>query len=165
MMHTVMKSSGMRRKIVLSLAALAVLAAVTGAQARTSVWDGVYTDGQAERGNSQFQQHCARCHGAGLAGTFEIPPLIGRFVPYWAGTTLDVLFDYISNAMPQDRPGSLSRAVNADITAFILKTNGFPAGAKELSTESDDQKAIGFDAVKPADTTTMPVKKKRAKTR
>src|SRR5258708_2624415 len=138
-MRRLMKGGGMRRIIVLSLAACTSLAVITGAQARPSIWDGVYTDDQAERGNSQFQQHCARCHGAHLAGTFETPPLVGRFIPYWAGTTLDVLFDYISSAMPQDRPGSLSRAVNADITAFILKTNGFPAGAKELSTESDDQ--------------------------
>ena len=164
-MRGLMKGSGMRRKIILSLAACAALGAVTGAQARPSVWDGVYTDGQAERGNSQFQQHCARCHGAGLAGTFETPPLIGRFVPYWTGTTLDVLFDYISSAMPQDRPGSLSRGANADISAFILKANGFPAGAKELSAEGDDQKAIGFDAVKPTDTTAMPTHKKRAKAR
>jgi mono/diheme cytochrome c family protein len=92
----------MRRKIVLALAA--VLAMVSNAQAAPSVWDGVYTDVQAERGGVQFQQHCARCHGANLAGTFETPPLVGRFIPYWAGTTLDALFDYVSTAMPLDRP-------------------------------------------------------------
>jgi mono/diheme cytochrome c family protein len=164
-MRGFMKGRAMRRIIVLGLAASAALATIAGAQARPSVWDGVYTDDQAERGNSQFQQHCARCHGAHLAGTFEIPPLVGRFIPYWAGTTLDVLVDYISSAMPQDRPGSLSRAVNADITAFILKVNGFPAGAKELSSESDDQKTIGFDASRPTDATATPTKKKRTKKR
>ena len=61
----------MRHKIVLAGSLAAVFATVSGAQAGQSVWDGVYTDVQAERGNVQFQQHCARCHGANLAGTFE----------------------------------------------------------------------------------------------
>ena len=109
-----------------------------------SVWDGVYTEEQASHGQTLFQQSCARCHGANLAGTFETPPLVGRFIPYWAGTTLDVLFDYVSTAMPLDRPGSLSRDANADILAFILKANDFPAGTKALSATSEDQKSISF---------------------
>jgi cytochrome c len=137
----------MRHKIILGLA---LLVAVAGSAQAKSVWDGAYTDDQAARGATQFQQHCGRCHGANLAGTFETPPLVGRFVPYWSGTTMDVLVDYITRAMPLDRPGSLSPSANADITAFILKSNSFPAGAKELSAAGEDQKAITFDAVKPA---------------
>jgi len=147
-MQAFFKGGNMRRKIL--LAAAAWMVAAGGAQAGPSVWDGVYTDTQAERGSVQFQQHCARCHGANLAGTFETPPLVGRFIPYWAGTTLDVLFDYISTAMPLDRHGSLSRNANADIVAFILKANNFPTGTKELATDSDELKAIGFDAARPA---------------
>src|SRR5882757_10761081 len=138
----------MRRWIVLGLM---ILVAPQGLQAqpRQSVWDGVYSEEQASRGQTLFQQSCARCHGANLAGTFETPPLIGRFIPYWAGTTLDTLFDYVSTAMPLDRPGSLSRDANADIVAFMLKANDFPAGTKALSAESRDQKSINFDAVRP----------------
>lgn len=140
----------MRRKIVPALMVFAAFVPQNlQAQPRQSVWDGVYTDEQAGHGQTLFQQSCARCHGANLAGTFETPPLVGRFIPYWAGTTLDVLFDYISTAMPLDRPGSLSRDANADILAFILKANNFPAGAKALSTASEDQKSITFDAVRP----------------
>jgi len=133
------------------LAVGTVLAALCGsAQAGTSVWDGAYSDAQAERGAVQYQQHCGRCHGANLAGTFETPPLMGRFIPYWAGTTLDVLVDYINTAMPLDHPGALGRAADADIVAFILKSNNFPAGANELSADSAAQKAITFDAARPA---------------
>jgi hypothetical protein len=74
---------------------------------------------------------------------------VGRFKPYWSGATLDVLFNYIATAMPLDRPSSLARMANADILAFILKANNFPAGAKELSAGSEDLKAIRFDAVRP----------------
>ena|SRR5436305_10480529 len=134
------------RKIILALAVIAV--ATGNANARSqSIWDGFYTEDQAARGATAYQQNCARCHGANLAGTFEIPPLVGRFVPYWSGSSLDVLVDYISRAMPLGRPGSLSPATNADITAFILKRNGFPAGQKELGMSADEQKTISFDAI------------------
>jgi mono/diheme cytochrome c family protein len=150
----------MRRKFIL---AIMICAAAGGARAGT--WDGVYSEPQAERGAVQFQQHCGRCHGANLAGTFETPPLVGRFMPYWSGTTLDVLFDYISAAMPLDRPGSLSPAANADILAFILKANNFPAGTKELGAGSDALKAIHFDAVRPAVAAAKSNRKKSAKAR
>ena len=127
---------------------LVVMACIAASGAQAGTWDGVYSDAQAERGHTAYMQNCGRCHGADLSGTFEIPPLVGRFMPYWSGSTLDVLFDYISTAMPLGRPGSLSPATNADILAFILKSNNFPSGAKELS--ADDLKAIRFDAVKPA---------------
>jgi S-disulfanyl-L-cysteine oxidoreductase SoxD len=65
--------------------------------------------------------------------------------------------------MPLDRPGSLSRAANADILAFILKTNGFPAGAKELSADSGDLKVIRFDAVRPPETPPESKRKKSAR--
>ena len=136
----------MRRGILLGLM---ILAAPLQAQPRQSVWDGAYTEEQASRGQTLFQQSCARCHGANLAGTFETPPLMGRFIPYWAGTTMDVLFDYVSTAMPLDRPGSLGPAANAAIVAFLLKANGFPAGTKEFGSTSEAQKSISFDAVRP----------------
>ena len=134
----------MRQKLILVLVACAA-----ASSAHAGTWDGVYTDTQAERGGVLFQQQCGRCHGANLAGTFETPPLVGRFKPYWSGATLDALFDYVATAMPLDRPGSLSRAANADILAFILKGNGFPAGTKELSARAEDLKAIRFDAIRP----------------
>ena len=143
---------------------LVLMACAAASGARAGTWDGVYTDAQAERGSVQFQQHCARCHGANLAGTFETPPLVGRFMPYWSGATLDVLFDYIATAMPLGSPGSLSRAANADILAFILKANNFPAGAKDLSDSSEDLKASRFDAVRPApETAPKSGRKKNAK--
>jgi mono/diheme cytochrome c family protein len=136
----------MRFKTLLAAGVMVLALAGTTAQARTSIWDGVYSDAQADRGHTLYMQNCARCHGVNLWGTFEIPPLVGRLMPYYAGSTLDVLFDYVSTAMPLDRPGVLSPAANADILAFILKSNDIPAGSKELSTAS--LKAINFDPAK-----------------
>jgi hypothetical protein len=93
-------------------------------------------------------QNCSRCHGADLSGTYEIPPLMGRFMPYWSGSRLDALFDYVSTAMPLDHPGTLGPAANADIVAFLLKANDVPSGTKELS--ADRMKLVNFDPARPA---------------
>src|ERR1700748_310033 len=138
----------MRPNKILTASALVLLLGAGGAAARTSIWDGVYTDTQAEHGRTLYMQNCGRCHGADLSGTFEIPPLVGRFMPYWSGTTLDALFDYVSTAMPLDHPGALGPAANADIVAFILKSNAIPSGSKELS--AGQVKAISFDSAKPS---------------
>jgi S-disulfanyl-L-cysteine oxidoreductase SoxD len=119
------------------------------AQTRQSVWDGVYTDAQAGRGAGQYTQHCAMCHGAVLEGNGESPPLIGQFIPNWAGTTLDELYDKISTTMPLNAPGTLRPAIAADILAFLLKENNFPAGSKELGSETDALKTVSFDVFKP----------------
>ena len=125
--------------------AMAVLVLSCGAaQARSSIWDGAYTDAQADRGRTAYMQNCSRCHGATLMGTFEIPPLVGRIMPYYAGSSLETFFDYISTAMPLDHPGSLSPSTNADIVAYILKSNDVPSGAKELTAAGS--KTIQFDA-------------------
>jgi len=135
----------MRLRTILAATVLALTAGI--AQARTSVWDGVYSDAQATRGQTLYMQSCARCHGADLSGTYEIPPLTGRFMPYWSGSSLDVLFDYVSTAMPLDHPGALGAGANADILAFILKSNAIPSGSKELGT--GNLKVINFDSAKP----------------
>ena len=121
--------------------AVLVLAGAGTAQART-IWDGAYTEAQADRGHTAYMQNCSRCHGESLMGMFEIPPLVGRIIPYYSGSNLSVFLDYISTAMPLGRPGSLSPATNADIMAYILKVNEAPAGSKELT--ADSAKAIKF---------------------
>jgi cytochrome c len=138
----------MRSRTILAAAVLSLTVGTASAQTRSSIWDGVYTDTQAERGHTLYMQNCSRCHGADLSGTFETPPLVGRFMPYWSGSTLDALFDYVSTAMPLDHPGALSAGANTDIVAFILKSNEIPPGSKELS--AGNLKTINFDSAKPA---------------
>ena len=118
---------------------------VAWAQGGPSVLDGVYTQAQAERGTAQYAQHCAACHGTGLSGNGEAPALVGaEFISNWAGITLGDLFERIRTTMPQDNPGTLSRDQYADILSFILKSNGYPAGQKELDRRTEFLKAIAF---------------------
>jgi len=115
-----------------------------------SVWDGVFTAAQADRGDAQYQQKCASCHGTSLTGGESAPPLTGgEFSSNWNGLTVGDLFDRIRTTMPADRAGSLTRAQNADILSYILKVNQYPAGQAEMAQQTEVLKQIRLDAVKP----------------
>lgn len=139
----------MRGSILLTFAVAVMSGSAVQAQPTRSIWDGVYSEAQAQRGETLYRQNCAFCHGQTLSGTFETAPLMGRFMPYWSGTTLDVLMDYVNTAMPLGRTGAVSRADDADIVAYILKVNGLPAGAGSLSADASALKTITFDPAKP----------------
>ena len=118
-------------------------------QAR-SVWDGAYTEEQAKRGEALYRKNCSTCHGAMLTGGESASPLTGAtFFSNWNGLGLDELFERIRRSMPQDKPGKLSRQVNADILAYVLSVNKFPAGKTELPAQSEFLKSIKFESTKP----------------
>lgn len=135
--------------LLFTLCSVLALPPDTWAQAKPSVWDGVYTEAQADRGSGQYTQHCAICHGVALEGNGEAPPLTGEFIPDWAGTTLAELYDKIKLTMPLNAPDTLRPAVAADILAFILKSNNFPSGSKELDPDVDLLRTISFNTSKP----------------
>ena len=119
------------------------------AQAARSAWDGVYGDAQATRGMQHYSLYCAVCHGKALEGSGEAPPMTGELVRDWAGMPLSGLFEKIAVTMPLNRPGRLSPDVNADILAFLLKANDFPAGT-DLPSDMAALARISLDPVKPA---------------
>ena len=97
--------------------------------------EGWFTEEQAERGEQDYSQHCAQCHGQDLQGN---PPLIGESFHASFETVWD-LFDYTRETMPQGNPGSLDDDTYADITAFVLQQNDFPAGDEELDPDDQDR--------------------------
>jgi len=98
-----------------------------------SVLDGVYTSGQARRGQEQFEQHCVSCHRSDLSG-FSGPPLKGdRFLDQWREFPLDVLFNVMQSEMPLGNPGGLPPSTYLDLAAYILEANGLPSGTQELT--------------------------------
>jgi mono/diheme cytochrome c family protein len=132
------------------LTLVAGASALLRAQARASVWDGVYSADQAKQGEALYHQNCASCHGDMLEGKDQAPPLTGPdFAMNWNGATLGDLFDKIQLSMPADKPGQLTRDQNAAILAFILNGNQFPAGDQPLPTDADRLQQIRFEAVKP----------------
>lgn len=115
-----------------------------------TTWDSVFTAEQAGRGESTYRSACSRCHRDALSGGDEAPALTGSaFMSNWNGQTLHDLHDRIYTAMPTDTPGVYSKQQVTDVIAYMLRFNGFPAGAKELTHELDALKGIKFVATKP----------------
>ncbi len=103
---------------------------------RKTVWDGVFTSAQAERGRDAYAVHCSSCHFEDLRG-LNGPALKGQqFVDNWREDSVKSLFTFIQTSMPRRAPASLSGETYVDIVAHILAVNEFPAGSKELSTDA-----------------------------
>ena len=126
--------------------ALGVLpGALLGAQAPASapasaprIWQGVFTAGQAARGKETYTGACLRCHAGDLTGV-TAPALTGdRFYQSWGGEPIDRLFLKIRDTMPPNFGTVLDERAKLDVVAYILQSNGFPAGANELVVGSDD---------------------------
>ena len=135
----------------LALAAFftATFALLAQAPSTVSIWDGVFTADQAKRGADAYTKSCASCHGDQLEGEGQAPALTGsEFTGNWNKQTVDDLFEIVKSTMPGDKPGTLSRAVNADILSYIFQTNGYPAGKSELPTDAESLKRIHIETKK-----------------
>jgi mono/diheme cytochrome c family protein len=97
-----------------------------------------YTAAQAERGKASYAHSCQDCHGSELDnGDFGGPPLRGSaFRSHWNTGSAGTLFTFLKATMPPDNPGGLTEKTYADILAFILQGNGYPAGASELPSDA-----------------------------
>jgi len=104
------------------------------AAART-VWDGVFTEAQAARGQERYRTSCATCHAEDLLGA-NGPALVGQeFLDRWKGSMAFDMVKTIKQSMPLEAPDSLGVPAYVDVVAFLLKSNGSPAGASELPTD------------------------------
>jgi mono/diheme cytochrome c family protein len=118
-------------------------------KAAPTVWDGIYTPDQAKRGEALYAKECAGCHGETLEGVGQTPALAGDdFKSNWNGHNVDDLFEKIQTTMPAGAAGKLKRAETATIVAFMFKTNGYPAGAKDLPSDSEPLEAIRIETAK-----------------
>jgi mono/diheme cytochrome c family protein len=109
----------------------------------TSVWQGVYTKDQAARGKTRYFTACAACHGGLLQGDSDSPELAGvGFMKRWGEQSIATLFAFANSQMPVGRPGSLGAQGYADVIAFILESNGFPAGDRELPANEQALESI-----------------------
>ena len=118
---------------------LAVFAIVMTAAAQESprtVADGVYTDIQAARGATVYDTACAGCHRADLGGGTGPALREQRFAKEFAGKDLKTLFTKTATTMPRGAPGSLGDNVYLDVVAYMLKENGFPSGAHDLTADA-----------------------------
>jgi mono/diheme cytochrome c family protein len=108
-----------------------------------SVWEGIFTGAQAERGRAVYSGACGRCHGRRLDGAPDnpdmraTPPLArAKFLRNWQGRTLASLYEYMRATMPESSPGSLTDEEYVDVIAYMLSVSGAPEGETELKPDS-----------------------------
>jgi mono/diheme cytochrome c family protein len=121
--------------VLVLVTAMSSLAQEPAVQER-SVWEGVYSQAQAQRGATIFGQACLACHASKpgeVAGHGPAPSLIGEdFTFRWTDSSIADIFDTIRQTMPEAAPNSLSAAEYAALTAYILQLNGYPSGTDEI---------------------------------
>jgi len=129
----------MTTRLIQILALLFIAAPLAQAQTTKTSLDAVYSEEQATRGETFFRGTCGRCHAEDQSGHY---PLLNTklFIDRWREYPLDTLYGFIRDNMPPRREGdTASRIPDAaylDIVAHILKMNGYPSGAKALTTDS-----------------------------
>jgi mono/diheme cytochrome c family protein len=150
----------MRRQTPLLFAALVLTAVVISPRARAveltrqdgttkTIWDGIYTEEQARRGEQVFKTECSYCHRDDLAGGFlddgvgRAPALAGprafgsSLVDRWKDLTLTDMVASIAATMPQPKPASLTLQAYVDLVGYLFSKNGLPAGSLELPPDAD----------------------------
>jgi mono/diheme cytochrome c family protein len=134
----------MQRTLLTCLASIALaatmVATVLEAQdtdAIVTIWDGVYTTAQAERGKATFDTSCSRCHNSDLSGSDRGPTLVGdKFLANWLDGNLEALFSFIRDQMPQGSANIVNDAGKADVLAYMLQRNNYPTGKTELTPDT-----------------------------
>jgi polar amino acid transport system substrate-binding protein len=89
---------------------------------------------QAERGHQLYLARCSVCHGAQLEGV-SAPSLSADPTATSDTPSIADIFATIVHRMPKSNPGSLAPADAADIAAFLLSSNGFAAGPRDLTPD------------------------------
>ncbi|MGH6682298.1 MAG: c-type cytochrome [Bradyrhizobium sp.] len=96
----------------------------------------LYTSQQAKQGKQVFEKNCASCHGSNLQG-ISAPPIGGA--TFLNKTKLldwkvSDMRHVVVSSMPADNPGSLSEKQYAQVLAYLLAVNCYPAGNKPFPT-------------------------------
>jgi mono/diheme cytochrome c family protein len=108
-----------------------------------TVWDGVFTEAQASRGEAAYGRSCAACHKEDLLGGGTAPALAGEaFLRRWNESTVDDVVQTMRSSMPQEAPNSLDAQVYVDIITYLLKASGSPPGSAELTADRDRLKLV-----------------------
>jgi mono/diheme cytochrome c family protein len=123
--------------------------------AKKTTWDGVFTAAQAERGKQNFLAgRCGGCHKLDLTGE-RGPALKGDdFLAHWENGSLATLFDKIRETMPPNGANEVTDDAKADIVAYLLQQNGYPAGKADLRAEPESMGII--DLIRKGQTNTIP---------
>lgn len=146
-------NDGMRLRVIFGVVAIVWVAGVShsavGAEQNKTVWDGVFSEAQAKRGEEAYTASCAECHGKDLMGDGFAPALTGaEFIGNWNELSVGDLFERIRISMPPSGPSAVSPAQKADIVAHLMNMNKWPVGEGELEPKTEALKLIKIEMKK-----------------
>lgn len=113
----------MKRILKSAATLLFLVSAVTAFAEGRTVNDGVYTEQQAEKGETLYAQHCLLCHDKKY-----FRPVLQRF----EGQPIGIMYTVMSASMPESNPGFLTEEEYVDILAYILSLSRYEPGDTEL---------------------------------
>lgn len=104
------------------------------AAAQPTVWDRIFSEAQAARGEAIYKKTCSVCHRDDLTGyESDGPPLRGSdFWVRWRQQRVGDMLTELQQSMPMSNPGSVPVEQFVDILAFVFKVNGVPLGTTDL---------------------------------
>src|SRR5690606_24818347 len=105
-----MRMNRMAGSVVFAVFAMISFPGIASAQAAdpVTIWDGVYTEAQAVRGQELVQKNCSACHTASEWSNTA-------FIINWSGRPVHELQEFLASSMPLDAPGKLSEEEYVDI--------------------------------------------------
>jgi hypothetical protein len=103
-----------------------------------SLYTGVYTTAQADRGKEIQGRECSACHNPDDWGK-------GAVLGHYTGASALNLVEYLRTNMPFDGPGRLSYQEYVDVVAFLFQVNEVPPGKKELPTNQAELAKIKLE--------------------
>jgi mono/diheme cytochrome c family protein len=115
-----------------------------GASQEGTVQAGIYSTEQAERGKAIFDKICASCHTFQPSAKSKDNPDLGgeAFLTKWDKKSVHEIATVIYTSMPNDGSAMVSEAETADLIAFILQQNKFPAGAQPFKWDASARKIL-----------------------
>jgi cytochrome c len=102
-----------------------------------------FTQAEVVAGHASYHAYCSGCHrddlqGGGLQGGSDATPLTGvTFKNDWSKYSIQVLYRFVSKAMPEGLEGNLSPNTYSNIISFVLAANGAKAGQAAFNPNSN----------------------------
>jgi mono/diheme cytochrome c family protein len=109
-----------------------------------TVKSGIYAKDQAERGKAVYDKICVACHTFKPSEKSKDNPDLGgdAFLTKWDQKTVHELATVIYTTMPNDGSAVITEEQTADVVAFILQQNNFPAGTAPFKWDATARKIL-----------------------
>ena len=109
-----------------------------------TVKTGIYAKEQAERGKETYDKICSACHTFKPSEKSKDNPDLGgdAFLTKWDKKTVHELATVIYTTMPNDGSAVITEEQTADVVAFILQQNNFPAGTQPFKWDASARKIM-----------------------